>query len=228
MLSNNPRGTDKGDYKSYIDNFYEDAFKSRQNVKTDLLEIGFRHGASLALWSWYSDLWEILGIDNYSDATLDNLSANIEWISRPNVKTLNANAYSVEVAGRIANNFDIIIDDGPHSLESQRAALRIYLPKLKPNGVLVIEDIQSIGRLCYFRFCFLIPLKFSIRMLDFRSEGKGEDNFLFIVDHKGGNQIFDRCLSFLRAFWGLGYEFLFQLSALTRRFRPEHRSNKVH
>jgi hypothetical protein len=64
-------------------------------------------------------------------------------------------------------------------------------------------------------------------MFDFRSEGKGEDNFLFIVNHKGGNQIVDRCLSFLRAFWGLGYEFLFQLSVLTRRFKPEHRSNNL-
>jgi hypothetical protein len=225
MLSNNPQGTDKGDYKSYIDNFYEGAFKSRQNVKTDLLEIGFRHGASLALWSWYSDLWEILGIDNYSDVTLNDLGPNIEWISRSNVKTLNANAYSSEVAGNISKKFDIIIDDGPHSLATQKSALQFYLPKLKPNGVLVIEDIQSIGRLCFFRFCFLIPLQFSIRVLDFRSEGKGDDDFLFIVEHKGGNQIVNRCASFLRACWGLGYEFFFQLSLFTKSFKSEIKSN---
>jgi hypothetical protein len=39
--------------------------------------------------------------------------------------------------------FDIIIDDGPHTLESMVLCIDLYLPKLNKGGVLVIEDVQS-------------------------------------------------------------------------------------
>ena len=41
--------------------------------------------------------------------------------------------------------FDIIIDDGSHDLEDQKEVIRLYIPKLKPNGMLIIEDIQEYG-----------------------------------------------------------------------------------
>jgi hypothetical protein len=36
-----------------------------------------------------------------------------------------------------------MFDDGPHSLSSMQEMLQPYLPLLKPDGILVIEDIQS-------------------------------------------------------------------------------------
>ena len=39
--------------------------------------------------------------------------------------------------------FDIIIDDGPHTIESMVSFIKLYLPKLNPKGIMVIEDIQS-------------------------------------------------------------------------------------
>ena len=68
-LSENNLGTDKGDYKSYIDLFYEKYFFEFKEKKINLLEIGFRHGASLCLWSNYFKNGYILGLDNYSDST---------------------------------------------------------------------------------------------------------------------------------------------------------------
>ena len=40
------------------------------------------------------------------------------------------------------NNFDIIIDDGPHSLESQLKFIDLYYPKTNLGGVVIIEDIH--------------------------------------------------------------------------------------
>jgi hypothetical protein len=43
----------------------------------------------------------------------------------------------------ITNKFDVILDDGPHTLDSMKATIRLYLPKLKPDGILIIEDVQK-------------------------------------------------------------------------------------
>ena len=40
---------------------------------------------------------------------------------------------------------DYIIDDGSHSLTDQIAAIELFLPKIKPNGKMIIEDIRSIS-----------------------------------------------------------------------------------
>ena len=59
----NKFGTDKGDFKSYIDLFYEDYFLNYKNKKINLLEIGFRNGASLYLWAKYFKKGNIIGFD---------------------------------------------------------------------------------------------------------------------------------------------------------------------
>ena len=37
-----------------------------------------------------------------------------------------------------------MLDDGPHTLESQKKFIELYLPMLTDNGIFVIEDIQDI------------------------------------------------------------------------------------
>ena len=51
-------------------------------------------------------------------------------------------AYTEEVVDSLPS-FDIIIDDGPHTIESQIKCLEFYLPKLNDGGVILIEDIQK-------------------------------------------------------------------------------------
>ena len=50
-ISTNPRGTDKGDCKTYVKGFYEGEFGARRAARNRLFEIGVRSGASLALWA---------------------------------------------------------------------------------------------------------------------------------------------------------------------------------
>ena len=42
-------------------------------------------------------------------------------------------------------SYGLIVDDGPHTLESQCTFLSLYLSLLKPGGIAVIEDIQEIS-----------------------------------------------------------------------------------
>lgn len=50
--------------------------------------------------------------------------------------------YSDEVVKQLPK-MDIIIDDGPHSLESQLLCLEKYMPRLKKGGQILIEDIAK-------------------------------------------------------------------------------------
>jgi hypothetical protein len=40
--------------------------------------------------------------------------------------------------------FDILIDDGPHTLDSMIFFVKHYLPLLNETGILVVEDIPDI------------------------------------------------------------------------------------
>ena len=42
------------------------------------------------------------------------------------------------------NGFDIIFDDGPHTIESQKKCIEYYIPMLNNNGIMFIEDVQKI------------------------------------------------------------------------------------
>ncbi len=180
-LSRNPRGTDKGDKKSYIDKYYERHFAAYRDQPIKLMEIGFRHGASLALWSEYFSKGKILGADNFSDVAVGHELPVVEqWVKRPNVEISVGDAYSEGFAKGLKDKFDIIIDDGPHTLETQQIALSLYLPKLKPNGTFVIEDILS-GGLAIFPLLSRVPAGFNVYFYDFRWHRLCGDNCLFVV-----------------------------------------------
>jgi hypothetical protein len=206
MLSQNPFGTDKGDHKSYVEKFYEEAFCAFRDQPVKLLEIGFRHGASLALWSSYFKSGFIVGIDNYSDEYLKNSRPNSEWISRQNVRTISADAYDPNFVASLGTEFDIIIDDGPHSLRSQKSAISLYLSKLRPGGLMIIEDIQSRGKLILFSFSRLVPWSHSVQVLDFRADGKGDDNVLFVIQRKDTWQGLNRLKSYVSSLIGIRHE----------------------
>ncbi len=179
-LSENNLGTDKGDYKSYIDLFYEKNFFEFKEKKINLLEIGFRHGASLCLWSNYFKNGHILGLDNSSDICLADNPANQKWIERDNVETKICDAYSLKFINNLKQNFDIIIDDGPHNLNSQIKCIKRYFPKLNKNGLLIIEDLLKGYITCFF-LILVTPFNCQIKIFNFRNDKPGRDNMLFVI-----------------------------------------------
>lgn len=191
-ISSNPRGTDKGDYKTYIRKFYESEFSRRQSDKNRLLEIGVRSGASLALWANYFKDVEIIGADVEDVGT--HVGPVPEYLDYPSINFYCDDAYSQKFAESLTGNFSIMIDDGPHSLASQKQFLKLYLPKLKEDGVLIIEDIQRAYRDSH-QLMETLPRgnKYIFEIYDFRSESRTGDDFLFVVRHnKSGERYFSR------------------------------------
>lgn len=130
-------GTDKNTCHSYIENVYEKEFETYREKEIDLLEIGIETGGSLKLWKeYFLNSKSIIGVD-ISDEKIYQRYRNIDGVAMHF-----DDAYDEKFCGKLGQ-FDIIIDDGPHTLESQLRSIELYLPKLKQNGIFVIEDIQS-------------------------------------------------------------------------------------
>lgn len=126
--------TDKSWAHQYI-HVYEALFEPiRANVQ-NVLEIGVMDGDSLRMWRDYFDQAQICGID------IDDRTNRMVEEERINV--IIADAYTPEAMSIFDTKFDVIVDDGPHSLVTQMFCAQHYSNLLSSNGVLVIEDIPS-------------------------------------------------------------------------------------
>jgi SAM-dependent methyltransferase len=202
-ISNNIIGTDKLWPHSYVNGFYQQEFEKIREQPISLLEIGFRHGASLYLWSRFFSNVQILGLDNGSDVSVTNESpVNNVWLDQENIKTRVGDAYDEKFSKVILEKFDVIIDDRPHSLESQIKFLNLYLDKLKPGGVAIIEDLQRYGGILLWPLLLNTPLSYEVEFYDFRKKNGLKDDMLYVVRNTGGKVILSRMKLILRA---IGY-----------------------
>ena len=128
-------GTDKGSGHSYIDYVYGPLFDLAP--PKSILEIGIKSGASLVLWQELFPNAYILGVDNDLTNFRNTHALNLQKSGKINV--VEKDAYGKEFIENL-NYFDFIIDDGPHTHDSQMKALDFH-QKLSPVGTLVIEDI---------------------------------------------------------------------------------------
>ena len=128
-------GTDKEAKHKYCSAFYDNAFFDLKDKKLNILEIGIQNGSSLVLWNEYFKNSIIYGIDN-TNFIKDRLD------TYPRIKTIIQDAYKKELTSNLPL-FDIIIDDGPHTLESQIKFINNYFKKLNKNGKLFIEDVEG-------------------------------------------------------------------------------------
>ena len=126
----NKYNTDKHSLE-YLEYFYDKVFPKLQNDDINLLEIGCLHGGSIKMWKdYFSPNSSIYGVDSRDFPSISGVNKII------------GNAYSDKIINQFQDDyFDIIIDDGPHTYQSFLDVIQKYKPKLKSNGLLVIEDI---------------------------------------------------------------------------------------
>jgi len=130
--------TDKHTTHSYI-TVYESLFSSIRNSCTAILEIGVQTGGSMKLWNGYFPNAIVYGIDC-------DIYANRIRDPAPRIRLIQADAYTTECASTFAeNSLDVVIDDGPHTLNSMCQVIDLYYKTVKPGGYLIIEDIQDMN-----------------------------------------------------------------------------------
>lgn len=133
----NRYGSDKASDHSYGE-IYEDFFAPLRRKAKVVLEIGVYRGASLHAWREIFPQATLVGIDNapQPDCTLPPQAACL----RVNAADRNALSAAVSSYGQL----DLVIDDGSHDPEDQRAACDALLKRVRRGGLYVIEDVRSI------------------------------------------------------------------------------------
>ena len=128
-----PTTSDKNTNHSYITDVYEDLLKPFRHKAKNILEIGTYEGGSLFMWRDYFDVAHIYGIESFKR----------KEIAEKRITQIIADGYDDNVLAFLPSEFDIIIDDGPHSLPAQLKCIDLYLPLIKEGGLLIIEDIAD-------------------------------------------------------------------------------------
>ena len=176
--------TDKDTSHSYMD-VYEQLFSIKRESATQVLEIGIGpkdtlNGGSIKLWN-----------DFFPNATIhaiDIISYCDVWDAIKTQPRICLHTESDAYTPEFVNNtfaaqglkFDIMIDDGPHTLESMKVFVGLYTPLLKDDGVMVIEDIWSMGWISEILAC--LPGGYSPTILDRRHiKGRGDDIMIVIT-----------------------------------------------
>jgi len=108
---------------------YEKLFRERQFTTQSVLEIGNKQCHSLKLWNDYFVNAKIYG-------TGTQFPEYLSHYSRINYKVGNTTSQEIVDFYKTIGLFDIIIDNGPHSLNT----VENYLQLLQRNGILVIND----------------------------------------------------------------------------------------
>lgn len=165
-------GTDKETVHCYVSNFYEQAFAKYKNLQINILEIGIFKGASLKLWREYFDKAHITGVD-IQDQVLP------QFKDLKDVDLIFDNAYSQTFLND-DKKFNILIDDGPHTLESQLIFINKYIPKMDKDSILVIEDIANISYIPLLEK--MIPEgNYSTEVIDIRHIKNRYDDIMLII-----------------------------------------------
>lgn len=134
--------SDKGNVHTYIQSYYAKEFILPERVR-NVLEIGIMFGGSHMLWHDYFKAANIVGMD-INEGAIETLYNNSEGREYDRLDLHAVDAYTQEAVDKFEDNyFNYIIDDGPHTLESQEYAVKHYLRKVRPGGKLIIEDVQS-------------------------------------------------------------------------------------
>ena len=178
--------TDKNTIHSYLP-VYEMLFAPKRLTATNVLEIGIgpiphQNGGSIRMWHLYFINADIHACDIIH---INDVHPCIVDVPRIHLYTsTDAYTYALTVNAFLMKNiqFDIVLDDGPHTLPSMVEFINLYLPLLKYDGILAIEDVQDITWINDLRAVTPDELKPYIEVYDRRSVKGRYDDIIFVIN----------------------------------------------
>jgi cephalosporin hydroxylase len=173
--------TDKNTNHSYLP-LYECLLSSRREHAKNVLEVGICSGGSIRLWHDYFGNATIHGVDIINiDSVWDEIKGN------RNIRLYTStNAYDSEFISKefVSKNikFDMVLDDGPHTLESMIQFVQKYSPLLVEDGILIIEDVQDMSWLDSIKAVVPVDLQDCVSTYDLRGNKGRWDDIVFVID----------------------------------------------
>lgn len=166
------KATDKDTVHSYLDT-YESLFRSRKDAVINIMEIGILDGGSIRLWR-----------DYFQNATVTALDISPKYFYDSNrIRVFTGDAYTTDMITKLSDRvYDIIIDDGPHTLESMQYAAAKYTSLLSKNGLFIIEDVQDMSWVPEIIECFPEEHRAKVKTIDLREKKNRWDDILIVLD----------------------------------------------
>lgn len=151
----NPYNTDK--YQHGFINVYEPYFNQMLDSK-NILEIGVYFGGSLQYLSDKFTNAKIYGMDIENKSQYDTDKIKTYICNQENRTDLNVFLNKTNV------DFDIIIDDGGHTMKQQQVSFGVLFNKVRSGGLYILEDLHT-SRFDNFGTIFHTDLITSLDML---------------------------------------------------------------
>lgn len=173
--------TDKNTTHSYLP-LYDQLLSLRRETAKNVLEIGVQDGGSIKMWHDYFPQAQVYGVDImekskiWSDLRQDRITLYTQ-----------SDAYAQHFIENILGNkrYDVIVDDGPHTLASMLVVMTEYSRLLADDGILIIEDVQDLSWVDVLMTFVPSHLKPVTTYYDLRGNKGRYDDILVIVDKRG-------------------------------------------
>jgi hypothetical protein len=171
--------TDKNTTHSYIE-LYEKLLNNKKYTAKNVLEIGVKEGGSIKLWHDYFENAIVYGIDIIPVKDMWDEITNKNRIKLGIFDAYDDYYFNKYFLNKI--NLDFVLDDGPHTLESMIKFIKLYLNLLTDDGILIIEDVQSIDWIEFLTNEVPEELKQFIEVYDLRNIKNRYDDIVFVVN----------------------------------------------
>lgn len=151
-------------------------FAPLRDTKESVGEIGVDGGGSLLMYADYFHSATAVGMD---------ISQEPEAIiGHPRIKFHQENAYGSKGYDAMKDHgpFALLVDDGPHTIESQKHFCAHYPHLLIPNGIAIVEDVQRIEH--FKTLSDALSPEFFGFGIDLRMHDGRYDNLIFVIQRR--------------------------------------------
>ena len=125
--------TDKATYHLFTEH-YDEIFSLYKNPR--ILEIGIFNVSSINMYLEYFDNPYIVGMDIEDKSYLTNNKWKFILGNQTNIKDLECCVVNEDL-------FDIIVDDGGHTMKQQQITFGFLIDYVKPGGYYILEDLHT-------------------------------------------------------------------------------------
>jgi len=177
--------TDKNTTHSYIE-LYQNLLSSKKDTATHILEVGIGpyqpNGGSIKMWANYFTNANVYALDIVHISQI-----NPELFNHPRINLYtSSDAYNHDFFRSTflskQMKFDMLLDDGPHSLDSMVSFITLYHQVMKDDGILMVEDVQHIAWIDKLREVTPDHLKPFIEVYDRRDVKDRYDDIVFVIN----------------------------------------------
>jgi len=178
--------TDKNTRHSYLQ-LYQKLLISKKETAKNVLEVGIgdfgqKNGGSIKLWRDFFTNATIYALDILPiDRVMNELLNDDRVILYTSSDAYDNKFFTTHFLNKNIK-CDFMLDDGPHTLESMKQFIKLYSQIMTDDGILIIEDVQSLDWIDTLKNEVPENLKQFIKVYDLRQNKNRYDDIVFTID----------------------------------------------